>query len=640
MAGADRIPTFLSIGARLAGVAEGDALSLGHLALGLPMAGGTTLGGRSELNNDGDPLQICLTSSESGVNVRLIADPCWQRGIASERLVGSRAALAEVLRAQPTGLGPWCDALLKAAIPEDAETTNRFRRGFCWIGTGVGITWLGLYVDAKPQGTSRWEIAREWLVRELSDSRIAVAFLDRLAEYGDIASFAIEGAAPDAVTLKIYWRLRSPRALSETGLDLLQDPAFKIYLAQAVGARPMRLSGTVFSAGFDTTGAISSAKIDLCAHCLPQEADRWISTVNSLTGRFGLTPMPVGEDLMTGRCDAAFLGLGLDARRRPRLNLYLKPPGRKRTRQASEAAKERIREAILYLTELQRPGGSWCDYRLPAGEATQWVTAFTGVALASAARKGYREAIGPARRAAVWLDRVRTYPAGWGYNDRTGADADSTGLVLRLFHALGKEVQSSDERFLLGQWRPGGGFATYNEPGYWAAVHPCVTSVAYLGLSPDVRMRLLPDLKQYLSRTIRQDGTWPSYWWRNHLYSTFHHRFLLRQLGLSDRYAEPAPLRDPGDEASAFEVAHAAGIGYLRQSPGQQARELIDRLLNMQKQDGSWEGGFNLRVTEPDCAQPWDDPRGTLYADEYGTITTASAITVLLEVSDVQLCTR
>jgi hypothetical protein len=634
-----RLACLLAIGARLADMTEGEALSLGQVALGLPLPPGAILGGRSELNNDGDPLQICVSSSASAVRVRLIADPRWCQGRAQERLTASRTALSGVLRLQPSGLGPLCDRLLQIAIPQDAEGIARFRRGFCWIGAGLGTNWLGLYVDAKPRGPAGWEVAREWLCSELPDSRPATAFLDSLAEYGELASLALEGSAPDRASLKLYWRLRRPMALSKSYNQLFQDPAFKFFLARTIGARSMRLSGTVFSVGFDAgSGAIAGAKIDLCGHCLPQEPDQWQETLDALSQGIGLKRMPVSGDLLAGRCDVAFLGLGVNAQRQARLNLYLKTPGLKSLRLATPAcarqgAKERLVRAINYLADLQRTDGSWGDYFLPVGEATQWVTAFAGLALASAARQAFHEALGPAQRAADWLASARTYPAGWGYNGTTGIDADSTGLALRLFRSLGREVRPEDEQCLLGQWRPGGGFATYNGPGYWAAVHPCVTSVAFLGLSATARLCLLRDLLGYLSRTIRQDGTWPAYWWRNHLYSTFHHRFLLRQLNISEQYPDPSVQATPTDEASPFELAYAVGIEYLRRRPGQYKGELLHRLLDVQKQDGSWEGGFNLRVTEPDCARPWDDPRGTLYADEYSTITTASAITALLEVT-------
>ena len=133
----------------------------------------------------------------------------------------------------------------------------------------------------------------------------------------------------------------------------------------------------------------------------------------------------------------------------------------------------------------------------------------------------------------------------------------------------------------------------------------------------------------YLRRTARPDGTWPAYWWRNHLYSTWHHLRLIRRLGLDGEFRLPAPI-DLADTPSCFELAYAAGIECFR-GDREAASKHLSPLFDRQRVDGGWPGGSNLRVTDPSCARPWETPMGDLYTDRLGTISTASAVMVMTE---------
>lgn len=626
------IDDLLAIGARLASEREFNVRSLGHSLLAARPDGGG-FGGVSQLNNDGTPVQLCLSSSPERIGVRLIVDPAWQLSAPAERYEASLCALNEACeRAGAVAMRPLCQTMLDVARPDDERIVNQFTRGFFWIGVGVGQHGLAVYLDTKPYGDSAWELATLWLEQILPGSPSVRPLLSGLSRLATLASIGIEGKSPVEARAKLYWRLNRPVRLDTLGADLLGDAALSAFLTHVVGQRAMRLSGTVLSLGFKlATGEIEDAKIDLCGHCLVQSPASWLDTLDHLSEMFGLQRFPVLSELLEGHSEVAFLGLGIDRHGGRRLNLYLKPPGLGKTSDPHR----RLDAAVEYLLDLQQPDGSWHDYQLPVGRATQWVTAFVGLALAQAsAANRLPEARAAAERAAEWLTRTRAYPAGWGYNEKTGVDADSTGLVLRLLRAVGYAVEPRDEQRLLAQWREGGGFAAYNSPHYWGAAHPCVTAVAFMALSSEDRRRLSSELEEYLRRVAQPDGTWPAYWWRTHFYSTYHFMVLLRRLGLQASFSDPVGELATPDDVSAFDLAYAVGIEHLRAPSSQGFAELLARLLERQRADGSWCGGYNLRVTDPSCAQPWIEPQGQLYRDIFGTITTASAVMILSEVTN------
>ena len=604
---------------------------------------GVTRGGRSELNNDGSPLQVCLSSSERGSSVRLIIDPAWYLGVPAERLEVSRNILVDALREAGAGelISLFLDmlevALPPASAPDYQSVLTRFTRGFFWLGVGVDKPGAAIYMDMQPYGTGgAWDLAELWLDRALPDTLPARRAITNLRSHARLASIGFEGVGLGNARLKLYWRLLHPVMLAELGADLLNAPEFAHFLLNVVGARTMNLSGTVMSLGFDlSSGDVEDAKVDLCGHCLPLHPTQWVSLLDQLCETFGLARISVYTDLLTERCDVAFLGMGVDRARRRRLNLYLKPPSGNAEAEVGEnrarAIYEHVDRAITYLVGLQSPDGKWEDYYLPVGRSDQWITGFVGLALAKAAAHGFSKARAAAERAAAWLDSKRSYTAGWGYNDCTGVDADSTAFALRLFRELGHRVQERDETCLLQHWRPEGGFATYQGPDCWGWVHPCVTSTSFLALSKEHQSRLLTQLLLYLSRTARPDGTWPAYWWRSHFYSTYHHMLLLRHLGLSEHYTGPVGALTLPEAPSALELAYALGIEYLRDPASPQLHRLLVRLLASQCIDGSWRGGYDLRVTSPDCSRPWKEPAGELYQDVAGTITTSSVLFVLNE---------
>ena len=593
--------------------------------------GDTRLGGISDLNNDGSPWQVCLSADAEQIKLRLITDPASALLEPELRLAASREILEKTLRfSKAESLQPQCDQLFQAVLHHHPGIDlTSFYRGFCWIGASPSEPGVALYLDTFPLGTmSAWDMIEQWLSHVLPDATEAKQLIENLRIYAIPASVGLEAVSPQNGRAKIYWRLKQPVPLSSLSIAPLQRPEIAQFLAMVIEKREMRLEGTVFCTGFDLlTGCLTDAKIDLCAHCLPRPAEEWSTLVDHLTSTFHIQKPAIRKTLNSGQTSMAFIGMRVPVNGSPKLNVYLKPAYHFPAGNMAERIILQSEKAVHYLCHIQAKDGSWGDYFLPVGMAIDWVTAYVGCALAEIGTiKGFEKATLAAQQAADFLQSQRNYAQGWGYNAHTGADADSTAWTLRLFQLTGRKPETPDIEFLRSHWKGNGGFSTYQTDDCWGHVHPCVTAVAYRSLPSELQEKLRPGLNEYLKKYAPANGQWPAYWWKNHLYSTYHHLQLLNTLNINENefYAVPAPLSIPA--VSAFEQALAMGIMQYR---GQDIQDTCDRLLYDQLPDGRWPGGYNLRVTAPDCAQPWKDPQGKLYNDRAGTITTATVLSIL-----------
>lgn len=288
-----------------------------------------------------------------------------------------------------------------------------------------------------------------------------------------------------------------------------------------------------------------------------------------------------------------------------------------------------IHAATCYLIDHQAIDGHWEDYALPVGPSDAWVTAYVGLALTHVTPHKVATAMPAAQRSANWLVANRPYAAGWGYNGITGPDADSTAHAIALLQATGIEEQERDSAWLLGRWKSDGGFATFEGPEAWGSAHADITPICFKVLSQYHRAALKADVISFLTRMRRDDGSWPSYWWRSCFYSTYACLSLSRDLGLElSASARISQMKEIRWIDSAFDLAFATGIARL-QGDEVLCVSLASELLRHQNPDGSWAGGKELRVTEATCWRPWEDPRGELYPDLKGLMSTATCLSIL-----------
>lgn len=588
--------------------------------------------GRSALNSDGTPLQICLTvkagTDTPGYSLRIIGDPCSNED-GYTRLRHSRAAMTRTLRLHGAGqLIPIAESLLDLCLPQPPHPAPP--DGGLWLGVSPNRSGVALYVEAASCDPDLgWQKAQTWVQDVLPNAQAALAHIVALSSHCDPASFGIEGLSPTMGRAKIYFRLKQGMNLADLGIALLCGPEMIDFLKLAMGTLGVDREGLVMSIGFDLrTGALHDAKADLCGHCLTYSAQEWQDVTSACSARFGLPHLDVTSLLSDGDSQVAFLGFGITTGGEPRLNLYLQPPpdAAPTSRETLQASAQ---DALAYLADIQSADGSWEDYQLPVGPSDQWVTAYVGLSMARAGEiLSLPWALAAANRAADWLNSNRPYSAGWGYNGNTGPDADSTAMALTLFRLLQRTVSEADQAFLESRWCDGaGGVATYNGPNAWGTAHWDVTPYAYASLSDAAQARHRDDFLNGLRTNRCTDGTWRSYWWRSPLYCTLITLEALEDLGLGDPGDLPPTIqmRTHGalDLACALGIATHRGVGLPMLAEG------ISALLRMQTPSGLFPGGANLRVTEDTCYAPWDDPQGHYYADLKGTITTATAARVL-----------
>lgn len=626
------------LGALAQSLTQGGAVAvLCRHVLAADSAGAGFLADASRLNNDGTPLQLCLSSGRRGTVLKIIGDPGTHLAGLEARYRRSREAVRTCLAAAGAGgLDALAERTLDQVLPASAEARAAYRHGFVWIGVSPDQPGAAFYAEMAPLGQhGGWDRTSAWLASILPDAGAAQASIATLRASCVVASVGLEGSTVADARAKIYFRLKAPMALAALGIELLAAPEVADFLNMSMEGFAIDRDGLVMSIGFSlASGAIADIKVDLCGHCLRHGGAAWSALLQRLAQRFGLAPAPLAGLLDKGECGVAFVGFGLDARRVPRLNIYLNAgtaPGAP-SRAALAAAAD---DGVAYLCRLQHADGYWSDYRLPVGASDQWVSAYVGLALARyASASGNAAALAAARRAAAWLQAGRSYEAGWGYNGSTGADADSTALALALLRALGLAPAAPDQHFLRSHWRAAAagvtaGAATYQGPKAWGEAHWDVTPLAYLGMAPEQQRSLRAGFLDGVRANRMADGQWRSYWWRNPYYSTFATLEALAELGVPEPAPRPAALAGPVRVDNAFDLACLLGSELLRQRPPAQFGQQLRALLGWQGSAGGWPGHANLRVTDDTCSTPWESPAGTYYADQAGTISTATVLRML-----------
>ena len=284
-------------------------------------------GGRSGLNYDQSPLQVCFSIGSEGVHCRLLADPALELADTPMRFAASYAAMTEaVTLTSSTSMRALCDRTLELNLPEDGLAPDDYPDGVLWVAAGVDTPGVAMYVDARRGGDEvAWPRLRNWFASLLPDMSAADAALNALRGDSHLMCLGVEGVAPSNARAKLYWRLASPKPIGAIGIDRFDDSRFHRFLAVVMRDRDIRLTGVVPSIGFRLeNGMLSDVKLDVCAcrKCLDWSPSEWESILVELNAEFGFPRVPVAEWISHG--EMAFIGFGLDHRDTPRLNLYLK----------------------------------------------------------------------------------------------------------------------------------------------------------------------------------------------------------------------------------------------------------------------------------------------------------------------------
>ncbi len=320
----DGSSALLSLAAELGGVGAAQVDAVGAMLLRRPRRVAPLT--RSTLNNDGTPLQVCVTAHARGRTVRLVGDPGAHSSSSAERVATARAALADLCASsKDDALERACARLLASVLPCSLEQRPDAVRGVLWLGAPLAGEGLALYVRARWDTPEEdWERCRRAAQSTLPCPSAAHAQIDALRRRASPLSVGLETAAGRA-RLKLYWRLRQPVPLATLGVEPLADAGVHDFLRRTVGSRRIPSTGLVFSTSFSlSTGELSDAKVDVCGHCVPRSSRRWAAVIESLVGAHGLSDPRLREALHTPRAEVAFVGFGLDRAAASRVNVYLK----------------------------------------------------------------------------------------------------------------------------------------------------------------------------------------------------------------------------------------------------------------------------------------------------------------------------
>lgn len=320
-----------------------------------------------------------------------------------------------------------------------------------------------------------------------------------------------------------------------------------------------------------------------------------------------------------------------------------------------------LERGTRFLLASQGRDGLWRDFHTPAGQATEWPTGYIAHTLLAAG--GAQWAV---ERAAEALIARQHEDGGWGYNEQTPSDADSTACVLLFLADAGHRGSSCDRAVAClcrHQRLPDGGVATYAEPGQirrfmgvgrwmrfsgWCSPHTEVTATAGCALARlkrDTAATRAAAAWRHVRSRQRADGSWTSYWWTAPHYATLRAVELALAIGdrvCVDRAAEWTRRTQASDggwsvsgvDTSAFATALCLSLLVVAGADGDAVQRAAGRLAALQLDDGGWPSGPYMRIPMPGDADPdrWRPIRvgsGVVVADQDRTFTSAACVAAL-----------
>ncbi len=254
--------------------------------------------------------------------------------------------------------------------------------------------------------------------------------------------------------------------------------------------------------------------------------------------------------------------------------------------------------AASFLIRCQDVDGYWRDYQLAPGRSEAWTTACVGYALLAASRWASTSRA-PLDRAAAALLAARR-PGGWGYNNKTACDADSTSWVIRFLarhEALG-DVPAAGvlSPYVTATYRIRT-FASFDRFGSWATEHDEVAPMAGLALLAAREDALVARIRAAVLDSWAERG-WRPFWWQGRSYVCAQSlEFLSLTGGIPDEVSESERhfLAALSPSTSAFDTAQRL-VAALHVNAMVQASHLHGALIDLQCSDGGWPGSPVLLV--------------------------------------------
>jgi hypothetical protein len=281
----------------------------------------------SRLNNDGSPLQICISAGPTATAAHLIADPGSDEPDASAHHARGMACVLGVTSGQTDDMGR--DAVARCIamnLPADPAAAGELAVGTIWLGLPIQGPGLTVYLNAAwGARAAQWERVAAWLHAEGVPAALSQSAIGTLRPIARPVSIGLDVLSGAPLRLKVYFRLT--RAVK---LDAFSDPAWTSeavldFLQETVRDRRLPPSGLVFCAEFLRDAAhLVGIKVDVCAHCLRYDVRDWVHVLPRISGALGTLPFQMACWAAGQDAEIAVVGVGRRIDGEVRCNLYLK----------------------------------------------------------------------------------------------------------------------------------------------------------------------------------------------------------------------------------------------------------------------------------------------------------------------------
>lgn len=310
----------------LAGLASATTpyAQLAHILVGTPWRGRGR--GPSLLNNDGTPLELCISLSSAGVRLKLLGDP--HTGLApaqrfeaairdAQTLVSTRASAALFERFRCT---------MDATLPPLDRLDELLPNGAIWLAGELGASGgAALYTCLEwAARAQRWQLIRDWLQQMVSNPDGFTRVIESLSPTSSPICAAVAGGDSERYKVKVYARFDGNHLPDPLPIDGLNGPRVGAFLSRTVQGRVLPASSYLGATAFTPNGELSSVKLDVCGHCVPRTPRHWQETLTDLESVFELPKFPLEDVLEMNPVEVAYVGVGVSTHGVWRLNVYLK----------------------------------------------------------------------------------------------------------------------------------------------------------------------------------------------------------------------------------------------------------------------------------------------------------------------------
>ena len=284
--------------------------------------------GCSGLNADQAPLQLCITLRKDAHKCRFIADPASDDPNYFNRYGRAKNVLWKtVFRSNASGLKTMIEDMLSIFGPKDEIEIKNFTYGVFWLAASVSEKGIAMYIDTSGNEIDpAWDKAIEWFSEKLRNTA-AIKVVEAFRPYSWLSSVGIEGYDMTKSKLKLY--IKALKIFPEGFLGNLfpqvsllgTSKCFQILL------RDIGLSheSIFYNIGIHPeNGRIIDMKLDISENHLLFKQKEAEEAIYNCSQALGLQYVPINSLMNEYNLAISFIGIGVNYKGEPRLNIYLK----------------------------------------------------------------------------------------------------------------------------------------------------------------------------------------------------------------------------------------------------------------------------------------------------------------------------